>query len=147
MSAKKEPRADNQSEEEVVAVDPRRGPIPTEAPEDESGVDTRDLEAKKRKPTKPTNRDPEILPLPNSGLSPSFPAETRSELTNLPQIWVEARRHHRKHLRSRLKPNCTTVGYRLKRSPADFKQCPSIFFEIGSRTSRPPVPQYRSALR
>ena len=48
MSAKEERTADNRGEEEVGAVDPRRGPIPTEAPEDESGVDTRDLKADKK---------------------------------------------------------------------------------------------------
>lgn len=34
--------------EKVVSIDPRRGPIPTVAPEEESGVDTRDLESDKK---------------------------------------------------------------------------------------------------
>ena len=45
----------------TCAVDPRRGPIPKEAPEDESGVDTRDLEADKKEAEE--NAKPETLRL------------------------------------------------------------------------------------
>jgi hypothetical protein len=43
----KDDRRPEEEEEEVGAIDPRRGPVPTEAPEDE-GIDTRDLEADRK---------------------------------------------------------------------------------------------------
>jgi hypothetical protein len=74
MSPPDERRTDDQREEEVGAVDPRRGPIPTEAPEDESGVDTRDLESDKKQVDE--NGQPQALrfhilklPFPNSALT------------------------------------------------------------------------------
>jgi hypothetical protein len=48
MNAKNQPRPEDE-QEEVGAIDPRRGPIPTEAPEDEIGIDSRDLESDKKK--------------------------------------------------------------------------------------------------
>jgi len=47
MSTPEEPRPEEQ-QEEVGAIDPRRGPIPTVAPEDETGVDTREIQADKK---------------------------------------------------------------------------------------------------
>ena len=48
MSAEDESVRREEEREEVVAIDPRRGPISTAAPEEESGVDTRDLESDKK---------------------------------------------------------------------------------------------------
>jgi hypothetical protein len=47
MKAKNHPRSEDE-QEEVGAIDPRRGPIPTEAPEDETAIDSRDLESDKK---------------------------------------------------------------------------------------------------
>ncbi|MBV9875625.1 MAG: hypothetical protein JO025_12905 [Verrucomicrobia bacterium] len=43
MNAKNGPGPEE--EEDVGAVDPRRGPIPTESPEDETKIDSRDIES------------------------------------------------------------------------------------------------------
>jgi hypothetical protein len=47
MNAKNHPRSEDE-QEEVGAIDPRRGPIPTEAPEDETAIDSRNLESDKK---------------------------------------------------------------------------------------------------
>jgi len=47
MNAKNHLRSEDE-QEEVGAIDPRRGPIPTEAPEDETAIDSRDLESDKK---------------------------------------------------------------------------------------------------
>jgi hypothetical protein len=47
MNAKNQPRPEDE-QEEVGAIDSRRGPIPTEAPEDETAIDSRDLESDKK---------------------------------------------------------------------------------------------------
>jgi hypothetical protein len=53
MSSKDDYRPEE--EEEVGAIDPRRGHIPTEAPEDE-GIDTGDLEADRKESDETENK-------------------------------------------------------------------------------------------
>jgi hypothetical protein len=47
MNAKNQGRP-KEEPEDVGALDPRRGPIPTESPEDDTGIDSRDLESDKK---------------------------------------------------------------------------------------------------
>ena len=54
MSSKDDRRPEDE-EEEVGAIDPRRGPVPTEAPQDE-GIDTRDLEADRKQSYETENK-------------------------------------------------------------------------------------------
>ncbi|MBV9873778.1 MAG: hypothetical protein JO025_03530 [Verrucomicrobia bacterium] len=51
----KEDRTPEEGEEEVGAIDPRQGPVPTEAPEDE-GIDTRELEADRKQSDETENK-------------------------------------------------------------------------------------------
>jgi len=44
-----------EEEEDGGAIDPRRGPIPTEAPEDETETDSRDLESDKKESDETAN--------------------------------------------------------------------------------------------
>jgi hypothetical protein len=55
MSPQDEPRSDEQKEQ-VGAQDPRRGAIPTVAPEDERDVDTRELESDKKESDEMDNK-------------------------------------------------------------------------------------------
>ena len=51
----KDDRRPKEEEEEVGDIDPRRGPIPTEAPEDE-GIDTQGLEADRKESDETENK-------------------------------------------------------------------------------------------
>ena len=51
----KDDRKPKEEGEEVGAIDPRLGPVPTEAPEDE-GIDTRDLEADRKQSDEMENK-------------------------------------------------------------------------------------------
>lgn len=55
MSSKNDNRPEEE-EAEVDAIDPRRGPVPTEAPEDE-GTDTRDIEADRKESDETKNKE------------------------------------------------------------------------------------------
>ena len=55
MSSKDDSRPEEE-EAEVDAIDPRRGPVPTEAPEDE-GTDTRDIEADRKESDETKNKE------------------------------------------------------------------------------------------
>ena len=51
----KDDRKPEEEGEEVGAIDPRRGSVPTEAPEDER-IDTRDLEADRKQSDETENK-------------------------------------------------------------------------------------------
>ena len=49
-------RSPHEQKEQVGAIDPRRGAIPTEAPEDQTGIDTRDPESDRKESDETDNK-------------------------------------------------------------------------------------------
>jgi hypothetical protein len=56
MSPQDEGKPGEEQKEEVGVIDPRRGAVPTVASEDETGVDTRDLESDRNQSDETDNK-------------------------------------------------------------------------------------------